>query len=389
MTPPRAAATAAPAPPVAPLTWAQVAAWRCGRHFLDRRAPAAAVGKVVSAVCGLHAQLLSSAELALWARVDGMERGVVARALWEERALVKTWAMRGTLHLLPAGELPMWQAGFATYGRHRQGSWLRYFGVTPDDVDRLFAAIAEALDGRTLTREELAVEVGRLTGSPDLGDKLRESWGSLLKPAAFEGLLCFAPGTGQSVRFTRPDQWLDGWEPADPAAALPEITRRYFAAHGPATREDFARWWGVSPAAAGRLVKALGAELAAVDVDGSPAWMWSVDATGAQGAEPLADDVVRLLPAFDHYVVAASGHAAALLPGDLRDRVYRPQGWLSPVVLVGGRMEGVWSQKVKGGRLAVHVEPFGGPSAKTRRAVGEEAERLAAFAGVGLDLTWG
>lgn len=49
---------------------------------------------------------------------------------------------------------------------------------------------------------------------------------------------------------------------------------------------------------------------------------------------------MRLLPAFDPYVVAASCHAASLLPGDLRHRVYRPQGWLSPVLLVNGRMEG-------------------------------------------------
>lgn len=382
-------AKAAAADPVARLTWPQVAAWRAGRHFLDRRAPVADAADVVSAICGLHAQLLSSAELALWARVDRLERGAVSRDLWEERSLVKTWAMRGTLHLLPAAELPTWQAGLSTYGRHRQGSWLRYFGVTPADVDRLFAAIAEALDGRMLTREELAAEVGRLTGSADLGDALRESWGSLLKPAAFEGLLCFAPNDGQSVRFTRPDQWLDGWAPADPDVALPEITRRYFAAHGPATREDFARWWGVSPAAAGRLVTGLGGGLAPVEVDGSPMWMPVADAAGAEAAEPLGDGVVRLLPAFDHYVVAATAHAAGLLPGDFRHRVYRPQGWLSPVVLVGGRMDGVWSQTVKGGRLVVHVEPFVELSARTQRAVGEEAERLARFTGATLDLTWG
>ena len=158
-------------------------------------------------------------------------------------------------------------SGFSTYRRHRKGAWLRYFGVTPEEVDRLLDAITEALDGRTLTREELATEVGRLTGSADLGAKLRESWGSLLKPAAFEGRLCFAPGCGQHVCFTRPDQWLPDWAAVDPATALPEITRRFFAAHGPATREDLARWWGVSPAAASRLVRALGDEQAPVDVE--------------------------------------------------------------------------------------------------------------------------
>ena len=60
---------------------------------------------MVSRIAGLHAQLTASAELTLWARVAGLEADAVSRALWEERALVKTWAMRGTLHLLPSSEL--------------------------------------------------------------------------------------------------------------------------------------------------------------------------------------------------------------------------------------------------------------------------------------------
>src|SRR5215218_5584128 len=96
-----------------------------------------------------------------------------------------------------------------------------------------------------LTREELAAEVTKLTGSPELGDKLRESWGALLKPAAALGRLCFAPNQGQQVRFTRPDTWLGGWHEHDPDQALLQAIRRFLAASGPVTREDVSRWWGV------------------------------------------------------------------------------------------------------------------------------------------------
>ena len=354
---------AAPAEPSARLTWEQVRGWRCRRHRLDR-----------------------PAELTAWARVDGLATDAVSRALWDDRTLVKTWAMRGTLHLLPAAELPLWQAGFATFQRQRQRSWLKYFGVTADDVERLLDAVSEALDGRLLTRDQLADEVGRITGSPALGDKLRESWGALLKPAAFEGRLCFGPSAGRNVRFTRPDQWLAQWQPADPAVALPEITRRVFAAHGPATREDFARWWGSTPAAAGRMIAALGDEMVIVAVHGTRMQMLAADMAEAAAAEPSPS--VRLLPAFDHYVVAATGHATELMPGPFRERVYRPQGWLSPVLLVGGRMDGVWSQTTKGGRLSVRVEPFTEVPAPVRRAAAQEAERLAAFVGAAPEVTW-
>ncbi len=91
---------------------------------------------------------------------------------------------------------------------------------------------------------------------------------------------------------------------------------------------------------------------------------------------------------FDQYVVGASYHADRLLPGDLRSRVYRPQGWISPVLLVNGRMEGTWRHEVKGSRVEVVIEPFVAAPAWVRRAAGQEAERLAAFLGGSLNLTW-
>jgi hypothetical protein len=67
------------------LTWSQIAAWRVRRHYLDQRAPAGSMLAVASRLCGLHAQVLSSALLTLWARVEDLDRQAVQRALWEER----------------------------------------------------------------------------------------------------------------------------------------------------------------------------------------------------------------------------------------------------------------------------------------------------------------
>ena len=51
-----------------------------------------------------------------------------------------------------------------------------------------------------MTREELVQEVGRITGSPAFAAKLgQSSWGTVLKPAAFTGRLCFGPSVGQRV----------------------------------------------------------------------------------------------------------------------------------------------------------------------------------------------
>ena len=372
------------------LTWSRAAAWRVHRHHLDRRAPAGGILSVAGRLCGLHAQLLSSAELTAWARVEGLDRHDVRHALWQDRSLVKTWAMRGTLHLLPSRELPMWHAALGASARFvRPAAWEKYFGITMAQLDELTEAVATALDGRLLTREELAREVARITGSAAVGARLAEnSWGTLLRPAAFSGRLCFGPSLGQRIRFTRPDTWLKrAPQPVDSPTATAAVTRRFLAAYGPATVRDLARWWnGGGVAIARQWIPALGAEVCPVDLEGAQAWMLAVDARELHDLPPLRS--ARLLPAFDQYVIGASCHAEHLLPGDLRSRVYRPQGWISPVLLVNGRIQGTWRHRIKGSRVEVVIDPFVTVPAWARRAAGQEAERLAAFLGGALALTW-
>jgi hypothetical protein len=129
----------------------------------------------------------------------------------------------------------------------------------------------------------------------------------------------------------------------------------------------------------------LGEEVTQVGLEGAPAWMLAAHAREIRELSP--DRSLRLLPAFDQYVIGASRHAEHLLPGDLRSRVYRPQGWVSPVLLVNGLMQGIWRHEIKASRVEVIIEPFLKLPGRVRRAAGEEAERLAAFLGCGLSLS--
>ena len=371
------------------LTWDAVLAWRLRRQHLAERVPAGAALQVVSDLAGLHAQVLSSAELTLWARIDGLPRGWVEQALWERRSLVKTWAMRGTLHLLPAGELARYVGALARLRpRHHVPAWLRAHGLSREQADAMLAAVAEALEGEPLTREALATAVGERVGDDAVAERLGSGFGELLKPAAFTGDLCFAPSDGRLVRFTSPAAWVDGFTPPGPdEAASQALVRTYLHAYGPAPREQFQRWFGMtSPAEAGRWLASLGDAACEVDVEGARGWMLAADVDEAAASEPSG--VVRLLPAFDHYVVAAPRDAEAVLAAESRARVYRPQGWLSPVLLVDGRMAGVWSHELRGGRVAITVEPFAPVARDVRAGVEAEAGRLAAFLDGEPDVAW-
>ena len=262
------------------LSWDAVLAWRLRRQHLAERAPRAAALDVVADIGGLHAQVASSAELTLWARVEDLEAGEVERLLWDERALVKTWAMRGTLHLLRADELGRYVGALSRLKpRHHVPAWLRHHGLERAQADAMLAAIPVALDGEPLTREELAARVAELVGDETLAAKLGGGFGDLLKPAAFTGELCFAPSDGRLVRFTAPRRRLRGFTPPGPdEAAAAAIVRTYLAAYGPAPREQFQRWFGMtSPAEAGRWIRALGDEVAEVDVEGARGWMLAAD----------------------------------------------------------------------------------------------------------------
>jgi hypothetical protein len=172
-----------------------------------------------------------------------------------------------------------------------------------------------------------------------------------------------------------------------PEEATAEVTRRYLASYGPATARDLSRWWnGGGVSIARQWLGRLGDEVAQVEIEGTPAWMLTGDLKRLREIEPPRS--VRLLPGFDQYVVGSSYHTEHLMPGNFRSRVFRPQGWISPVLLVDGRMLGVWRHELKGSRVEVAIEPFVRVPVWVRRGAEEEAERLARFLGGRLSLAW-
>lgn len=367
------------------LRWDQVHAWRLARQRLSSRATPDAILEVVRSICGLHAQLLPAAELALWARTEQLAAGTMEEALWQARSLAKTWVMRGTLHVLAADDLPLFAAARRTNTPRRPPSYYTYHGVTPEELAAIEEAVPAVLSGTALTREELADAVAARAGSPRLAEVLRSGWGALLKPAAGRGELCFGPNQGRNVTFVAPALWLGAWRAEEPEAALREVARRFLSAYGPATPEEFARWWGTEPAPAKRLFKALGDELVAVEVEG---WRgWALVSTLLELVRTPPAQHVALLPAFDPYTVALCRHPAVLAPEHLA-RVSRPQGWISPVVLVGGRIVGTWEHEAQREATAITCSLFVPATEATREQIAGEAERLGVFLGTPTTLTF-
>ncbi|MFL5731939.1 MAG: DNA glycosylase AlkZ-like family protein, partial [Chloroflexia bacterium] len=230
--------------------------------------------------------------------------------------------------------------------------------------------------------------VASKTGLPHLGEKLMSGWGELLKPAAYHGYICFGPSRGQSVTFMRPDQWIGAWHEVDPQEALRELARRYLSAYGPATHSEFARWFGVDPAQGRRVFAGMQDELTEVSIVGTKAQALERDLPGL--SEPREPPPVRLLPNFDPYTVAAYSLRLPLTDQQ-KARVSRAGAWISPIVLVEGRLAGIWKQEKRRGTLALTVELFEGrePLQEVKNGIAEEAERTARFLGIDAEVAYG
>jgi len=129
------------------LQWYQVHAWRMSQHGLSPRFSSQDVVGAVTRTAGIQAQVASAAELAMCTRVEGLSPRDVQAALWQDHTLVKTWAMRGTLHLLSARELPLY---VAARNWQLNASWSNYFaefGLTTSAQQEAFlSAIPHVLE---------------------------------------------------------------------------------------------------------------------------------------------------------------------------------------------------------------------------------------------------
>ena len=249
------------------VSWEQALAWRMGRQHLIQRDPAGDVVAVVDRMGALHAQVMSSVEL--WARTEGLTRDAVQEALWRHRTLVKLWAMRKTLHVVPAARLGMWLAGLGTF---RTGS--DWYGLRDPLMLELADLVGSALYGKVLTRSQLTEEVERLSGSAAKAEVIHGGWGGHLKPSSFLGQICFASSKGRLVQFTHPDTWLSSPpQPMPPHAALTAIAHCFLSAYGPAEAADLATWWGSTQAEARQMIAGLGDDATQVAVDGQPHWI--------------------------------------------------------------------------------------------------------------------
>ena len=344
---------------------------RLARSALAERS--ASLVDVTRQVCGIHAQVQASAELQLAARVDGIVQQDVRDALWRDRTLVKAWTLRGTLHLHPAGELPMWLATRSP--REGLPEWpdpagVVHAAVTVEEVAELRAAVWEAASGEPMLREELVAEVVRNVGRKH-EPRLRSGF------AFFTDDLCQGPPLGNKITLVRPDLWVGKWNHVERNDARREILRRFLYAYGPARPSEFRAWSGSDVPFE---------DVEEVDVEGRRAFVLAGDTEF-----PELQKSVRLLPEYDVYVMGFR-ERDQLVPPRVREEVaaHGRGRYEGPAgvrfLLADGVAAGLWERRKTAKRLELSTVPA---ARVNRAALSREAARYAEFLGVELELRVG
>lgn len=373
------------------ITWEQVSTFRLARHHLLERAPKTRLLSVLDDMTGAQAQLLSAAQLSLLSRIRGLQLNHIEDA-FSKRTLVKASGMRRTLFLLPSDQLAVFVRGSARRAE-KEYNWARRKGVPERVLDAAIEATLGVLD-QPLTRPEIAERTNRA-----LGVQTRfvngGGWGSrrklaavpvgdlnypvvyLLHLAASRGVVCYGPNQGNEPTFVRADAWIPNWRDVLQEQAEGLLLRKYLRAFGPATPADFAMWSGLSVREAQEIWRREESDFITVDVEGRKGTVLREDAQKLVKAV-LPSPSICLLPYFDTFLLGHRERSHLVLK-DFYGKIYRPQGWISPVVLVDGRIAGMWGHALEKGRLQVTVTKFGVFTRQIADGVREEAQDLGRF----------
>ncbi len=357
-------------------------------HFLADQAGKSDVLAVVGKVCGLHSQLPMTPYYSLWSRVKGFEPEVLDRLLYRDKSLTKTWFMRGTLHIIPSQDLPVYHNALKRMWFEHHGRYMNEPGW-PSREDRkrkLYPKIKEALAEKPLRRKELSDRVRVLLADESQPyERLFSAWGGILKETSYLGLTVHGEPCGREACFARLDKWLPHVDLNDVSEteARKQLLKKYLRGYGPASAQDFACWSGMLTSEANKTIEG-SKGLKQVQLEGSriELWMLEEDFRALEKVDVEAQVPPRLLPKYDSYLMGHKNRSRIIRDEVLR-KVYRPVvGEVAAAVLINGHIVATWTSKKTRRILKIIVNPLEKFPDNALATLKPVADELALFLGI-------
>jgi hypothetical protein len=332
---------------------------------------------VVRWLGAVQSQDYAGAKWAVAQRARGCSDADVERAC-DRGDIVRTHVMRPTWHFV-APDDAKWMLELTAPRIHAANAYYcRKFELDPRVFGRTNEVLARALEGgRHLTRVELARALAD-RGIRAAGTRLAY----ILMRAELDALVCSGPRRGKQFTYALFDERVPRAKSLARDEALAELTRRYFASHGPATVQDFAWWSGLTVADGTKGVELAKATLAREVVEGKTYWF-----APARLPARAKKATVHLLPNYDEFFVAYKDRGPsydrevrAILDG--RDNVLS-----NHVVVRNGCVVGGWRRSIGKGTVTIETRLLAALDSAETRELCAAAERYGRFLGLSVKLT--
>jgi hypothetical protein len=304
--------------------------------------------EVVRRLLALQGQDFPGAKWSIGLRQARATEAVVEAAC-DAGEIVRSWPLRGTLHLV-AGEDLGWllaltapRAMRATAGRRAS------LGITEADVEKARETAQAALTGRRVLMRDALIAAFEAAGVSTVGQRGYH----VLWYLAQTGTLVLGATNGRNQTFALLDEWVPQPRRLDGDEALAELALRYFHGHGPATAADLARWSGLTVGDVRRGIAICGRRLTTLDLDGVT-YILAPDTL----ARPAPSSRVHLLPGFDEYLLGYGDRSAALAPEHSDAIAPGGNGMFKPTIVVDGEVVGTWKRTARAREIVIEVAPF-------------------------------
>jgi hypothetical protein len=327
---------------------------------------------VVARFGAIQAQDFPAAKWAIGLRAPHCPDADIEHA-FNEGKILRTHVLRPTWHFVAPADI-RWILSISRERVHQaNGYYYRQAGLDARILSRSCAMIQKALDGgKAMARAELAEHLRRAKIPAD-GLKLNY----LVMHAELEGIICSGPRRGRQFTYMLLDERVPSSPTLNRDDAITELTRRYFASHGPASVRDFVWWSGLTVKQARQGIEAAGPELQERTIDGIA--YWGFQRRG--GVRPPRHSAF-LLPNYDEYLIAYKDRGAVVDADRAANIVARSGGAFSHHLIIDGRLAGSWQRTIEPASVVIEVAPYRPLTPTEQRAVAGAAECYGEFLGL-------
>ncbi len=334
--------------------------------------------EIVEGLGAVQSQDYSGGLWGIGLRLPGSTLGDIEKAL-NERKIIRTWPMRGTLHFVPARDARWMLELMAPRVIRRSARRYKELGLNEEIFDRSEQLISRALEGGgQKTRAELYDILAR-GGVPPEGQRSYHILGHL----AQKGVICLGAREGRQQTFVLFDEWVRDSRRLERDDALAELARRYFTSHGPATLQDFTWWTGLAAAEAKAGLEMVQEGLMQEVVDGKSYWFSPSPPPEGEDGSPIA----CLLPNFDEYMIGYKDRSA-MFPAAYSGQL-APRGNIAfnYTIIIDGIAAGGWRRERKNDGVVIRTRLFRSLDEAEKDALTLAAERYGEFLGMAVKLS--